>query len=808
MPLTAIPYQPLGFNPVRPTDCFSCDEREYCLPYIDGDSVMAQFIQTPCDPSITCDGDFTSLSAGDEVLPDGNFNEVGSELIVNGTFTGNANNWVLGTGWAYNSNNIRKTAGVATSARQILSSLTISDGIYKVTYTVSNRTAGTLTPTLNTGLTNYSGAASSSNATFTTYIKAFLACDTFLLTASSAFDGDIDNVSIKRVAATWSFGGTSTVGWDIEDSTGYAITIAAGAYGNCSGCGLICAGVVQPLTNYTVVIHIQDGSGTIVCNVGGNNSVYYTLTGGAQTINITITSGAGTDFYIAPGVSSKIKVSDISLIEVADDCWDFDANLWNITTNALCKIAGTSDTLTNAAVLLISERYQIKVTITGRTAGFISLNVAGISGGQIDDNGTFTQYFTPAATSALSIYASSLFDGCILNVEIFTLRNNYVFELRDRAGTLISTLSDHDGNEYGRVIYSENYVTLSFKFDTTLDDNDHALVPGCYYIYAYDRCEVQYDEIIVDGGFSNPMGIYWMDTSGAGATVTGNEMVITKVGIGSLNATIANLYLGTDGSGNYQDNPAILSGAHNYRVSFDVTVNDDPANMTVNILGGYQVPNPKPFLQGATPVGSYTADISFNPNYQDPQRAWFGIVAEFINTSGTIQIDNVSVRRIEPFDVTYISQCIEYVTDAECTKYIQGYCFADNLGFKFYDDALTTYIFKLAQRIYIRAINPVGAEENDDYLYSEGTKSRNFSQVAKVYNIITEHISESCIDALRMARNCEHFEIGEPTGTFTEWLAISGDLVPIWNKSGESKLAPCSFNVQLKDTDVKFFRNT
>lgn len=32
-----------------------------------------------------------------------------TELIVNGSFTSNANSWTLNTGWAYNSNNVTYT---------------------------------------------------------------------------------------------------------------------------------------------------------------------------------------------------------------------------------------------------------------------------------------------------------------------------------------------------------------------------------------------------------------------------------------------------------------------------------------------------------------------------------------------------------------------------------------------------------------------------------------------------------------------------------------------------------------------------
>lgn len=804
MPLINIPYQPLGINPTRPTDNFSCDEREYCIPYLPGDTVYQQFRQTPCTASIICDGDFTSINAGIEIIPDVDFTDLETELITNGTFTGNATGWTLGTGWAYNSNNIRKTAGVSSSASQILPSPTITTAIYKVTYAISNRTAGTLTPELTTGVTTYSGAAGSSNATLTTYIKTFLPCSTFLLTASSTFDGDIDSVSVKRIAATWSFDGTSLIGWDIEETTGYAMTIGAGIYANCVGCQLLQSGIAKPLTDYNVVIEVEDGTGTVVCNIGGVDSTYILLTGGAQTINLAITSGSGTDFYIAPGAisgGSRLKVSSISLIEVSGACWDFTTSVWVATGESICKIPGTSDSLINTATLLQNVRYQIKVTIDGRTAGSIQLNVNGILGDVIDSNGIFVQYFTPAADTTLEIFANSLFDGCITLVEAFPLKNDFVFNLVDTTDTIVAIISDNGGSAYGRVIYSEDYVTLNFKIDEMLDVNSHEIAYGCYTIQCYDVCEIQYEEIIADGEFFNPYGVYWKSLGGGGGTVTAsivaNQLSMTRgVAIGNDASLDGNYWDIT----NWQNNPKLLIGAHNYRVEFDIISNTDTTNIRFGVGFG-----DGSFAQAYT-VGSHSIVVN-NISPADGVEQRVGVYSSFVGVAGTIVVDNVSVKRIEPFDVTYISQCIEYKESAEGTKVIQGYCDSDNMGFKFYDDYLLANIFKLSHRVYIRAINPSGKDETDDYLFSTGSRQRQFAQTSKLFTLLTDHLPEWTHDTLRLQRNTDHFSIGEPTeDDFIEWFAVPSDYTPEWNKSGESKLAPVRFEISEKETEVKFNR--
>lgn len=44
-----------------------------------------------------------------------------SNYITNGTFTGNANSWTLGAGWAYSTNDVDKTAGVGTASQAVAS---------------------------------------------------------------------------------------------------------------------------------------------------------------------------------------------------------------------------------------------------------------------------------------------------------------------------------------------------------------------------------------------------------------------------------------------------------------------------------------------------------------------------------------------------------------------------------------------------------------------------------------------------------------------------------------------------------------
>lgn len=84
------------------------------------------------------------------------------ELMGDGTFTGAATNWTLATGWAYSANTVIKNgAGVGTLSHSTF--LPVIGQKYRVTYTVSNWTAGTsLTPSIG----GASGVAISANGTY------------------------------------------------------------------------------------------------------------------------------------------------------------------------------------------------------------------------------------------------------------------------------------------------------------------------------------------------------------------------------------------------------------------------------------------------------------------------------------------------------------------------------------------------------------------------------------------------------------------------------------------------------------------
>ena len=119
---------------------------------------------------------------------------VGAEKVTNGTFTGNANGWTLGTGWSYASNTIRKSAdGTGTLSQNVGA---VVGEFYAVTFTVSSWTVGEFTPTLG----GASGKPMSGNGTWTIHLLATTTGDLiFTPTDTSRFF--LDNISVKKITS-------------------------------------------------------------------------------------------------------------------------------------------------------------------------------------------------------------------------------------------------------------------------------------------------------------------------------------------------------------------------------------------------------------------------------------------------------------------------------------------------------------------------------------------------------------------------------------------------------------------------------
>lgn len=125
-------------------------------------------------------------------------------LLDNGGFA-SAASWMLGTGWSIASGKATHAAGTASAVTQ--AEAMDAGKQYRIAYTVTGRTAGTVAAQLTGGSTR-NGVSVSANGTFSDRIQAATGNATFGLSASAPFDGSLDDVVLFEETATCLAAGT------------------------------------------------------------------------------------------------------------------------------------------------------------------------------------------------------------------------------------------------------------------------------------------------------------------------------------------------------------------------------------------------------------------------------------------------------------------------------------------------------------------------------------------------------------------------------------------------------------------------
>jgi hypothetical protein len=125
--------------------------------------------------------------------------DASAELVTDGSFAGDGSAWTQGTGWALDDpNNEMDCDGSQVANSDLSQDISATAGkLYRVTFTISNYSAGDLTPLVGTG----SGAAVAANGLKVQYITAAGSPgSTLYFRADADFVGTIDDISVKRLS--------------------------------------------------------------------------------------------------------------------------------------------------------------------------------------------------------------------------------------------------------------------------------------------------------------------------------------------------------------------------------------------------------------------------------------------------------------------------------------------------------------------------------------------------------------------------------------------------------------------------------
>lgn len=124
-----------------------------------------------------------------------------SNIIANGTF-GSSTGWVLGTNWTIAAGVL--TATIVLAAGQVASTTftvpALIPGVqYRVTYTMSTTAAGSVKFQLTGGAT-VNGSTQNADGTYAEIVTATAAHTGIQFIAVADYTGNIDNLSVQRVA--------------------------------------------------------------------------------------------------------------------------------------------------------------------------------------------------------------------------------------------------------------------------------------------------------------------------------------------------------------------------------------------------------------------------------------------------------------------------------------------------------------------------------------------------------------------------------------------------------------------------------
>lgn len=246
-----------------------------------------------------------------ELVQNGDFEEIGSELVTNGNFDTDTD-WTKGTGWTIADGSASYDAS-GTSALTSASTSIVSGKIYRLKFKITTSGFARLNFTTDGSQSLFQPNGNSLNnfadGEYTFYLSAqnnSTALKIFAYNVSGGTSFSIDNVSVKEVGQNWTLTQAT-----VEDGK-LLLSTTDGSYTAATQT----LGTIGKL--YRITLDVADIVGQISVAMGGGTDVDIT-TNGTHTIEII---SASTTFEIKRkfGITNvSATIDNISVVEVTDD---------------------------------------------------------------------------------------------------------------------------------------------------------------------------------------------------------------------------------------------------------------------------------------------------------------------------------------------------------------------------------------------------------------------------------------------------------------------------------------------------------
>ena len=236
------------------------------------------------------------------LVQNGDFSQLGSEEVTNGSFTNGATDWTFGTGWS-----VGEDKAVADgTTNNALSQTTISSVVgksYKIDFTIDDYVTGNIRIYFGGVFTPFV----SNDGVYSFYITA-TAVDVLTTSAYGLFNGSITNISVKEVGQNWNLLSNTSIG---ENKL-----ICDNVTANTNICS---QNSVVPISKlFKVQYNIIVNSGAFRILLGSSGTTTQVTTSGTYTFFETSGTG-GTLTLQARSGGFDGSITNISVIEITDD---------------------------------------------------------------------------------------------------------------------------------------------------------------------------------------------------------------------------------------------------------------------------------------------------------------------------------------------------------------------------------------------------------------------------------------------------------------------------------------------------------
>ena len=252
------------------------------------------------------------IKYGANLVQNGNFDELGSELITNGDFVLDSN-WTLSSGITRNAGGYLDFSGEQGSgtAKNTPNITFVQGKTYKVVYEIFNYSSGNIKFRLQGG-TNTIGSSQSGNGVKTEYVICQDSSNNnFQFFNSSSFIGSVDNVSVKQVDPNNRWNNIDDQFSFVDNGGKLSGTDSGQARLYAQNSSITSAGKIYKVS-YTVV----ENNGTSLQHYDGNSYEAITSTVGDHSFIYT-REGSNNNFILRnpSGASASIILTNIMLEE-------------------------------------------------------------------------------------------------------------------------------------------------------------------------------------------------------------------------------------------------------------------------------------------------------------------------------------------------------------------------------------------------------------------------------------------------------------------------------------------------------------